>query len=64
MANATGTNAAEISRILPLAFLEPELVRRILEGRLPPELTSEALKRIDTLPVLWNDQRAHLGFAA
>ncbi|MCB1463214.1 MAG: hypothetical protein KDJ90_12505 [Nitratireductor sp.] len=64
LANATGLNAAEISRILPLAFLAPDIVRDILDGRQPPELTSDALKRIDTLPILWKDQRTPLGFIA
>ena len=63
LANATDTNAAEISRILPIAFLAPDVVRDILEGRQPPELTSETLKRIDYLPISWKDQRTGLGFA-
>jgi len=63
LADTTGSDAREVSRILPLAFLAPDIVRDILEGRQPPELTAEALRRIDYLPSLWKDQRARLGFA-
>jgi site-specific DNA recombinase len=62
LANTTGSNAAEISRILPLAFLAPEIVCEIVNGRQPVELTAEMLKRLDHLPISWKDQRVSLGF--
>jgi hypothetical protein len=52
----------EISRILPLAFLAPDIVRSIVEGRHPPELTARRLKRLKPLPALWHDQRQALNF--
>jgi len=53
----------EISRILPLAFLAPDITRAILAGLYPPELTAHSLKRIGTLPMAWPDQRQLLGFS-
>jgi hypothetical protein len=52
----------EISRILPLAFLAPDIARSIVEGRHPPELTARRLKRLKPLPSLWDDQRKALNF--
>lgn len=54
----------EVSRTLPLAFLAPDIVEAILEGRQPVELTPRHLKRIGVLPIRWQDQRRRLGFAA
>ena len=53
----------DLSRILPLAHLAPDIVTAILEGRQPVELTASRLKRLSTLPPKWTDQRALLGFA-
>ena len=54
----------EISRILPLAFLAPDVARSIVEGSHPPELTARRLKRLKPLPSLWEDQRKALNFPA
>jgi len=52
-----------VSRLLPLAFLAPEIVTAIVEGRQPIDLTTEKLiKKID-LPLDWTDQKRALGFA-
>ncbi len=59
----TGTSPTDISRILPLAFLAPDIARTILEGRQPPELTAQVLKRTKPLPKTWQDQRQKFGFA-
>jgi site-specific DNA recombinase len=63
LARKTGRAPTEISRILPLAFLAPDLVRKILEGRQPAELTAQTLKRTKPLPVMWSEQHLRLGFA-
>ncbi|QMU58198.1 MAG: hypothetical protein GKR98_08320 [Boseongicola sp.] len=55
------TDIAEVSRSLQLAFLAPDLVSNILDGRQPPELTATKLKRLEKLPLLWEDQRALFG---
>ena len=54
----------EISRVLPLAFLAPDIVQTILEGRQPLNLTARDLKRLKPLPTSWADQRQVLGFPA
>lgn len=53
----------DISRILPLAFLAPDIVAAILDGCQPVELTAYRLKRLRALPRLWSEQRRLLGFA-
>ncbi len=57
------TNASEVSRILPLAFLAPDIVRAVITGVQPVDLTAERLKRITPLPGAWSEQRQMLGFA-
>jgi DNA invertase Pin-like site-specific DNA recombinase len=52
----------EISRHLPLAFLAPDIVDKILKGLQPVELTAEKLRRLGPLPYRWDEQRALLGF--
>lgn len=47
----------EISRLLPLAFLAPDLVEQILKGEHPVSLTANRLKRISNLPMDWQAQR-------
>jgi len=54
----------EISRVLALAFLAPDIVEAILSGSQPIELTARHLKRLKPLPPAWPDQRRLLGFAA
>ena len=49
--------ASEISRILPLAFLAPDITKAILSGKQPVDLTAERLKRIGKIPACWNEQR-------
>ena len=57
-------DAGDVSRILSLAFLAPDIVEAILDGRQPVELTAERLKRMCPLPLAWSDQRRVLGFDA
>ena len=52
----------EISRHLPLAFLAPDIVEKILKGIQPVDLTAEKLRRLGSLPYQWDEQRAVLGF--
>ena len=63
LATKNQTNPDEISRTLPLAFLAPDIVKSILEGKQPVELTAKRLTRLDHLPIDWKAQRQKLGFA-
>jgi site-specific DNA recombinase len=62
LARQNNRDAGEISRTLPLAFLAPDIVEAITEGRQPIGLTPHQLKRIEDLPRRWDDQRRRLGF--
>ncbi len=63
LAERQGVNQGDVSRILPLGLLAPDIVEAILAGRQPIELTAKRLKRIRDLPVSWAEQRRLLGFA-
>ena len=63
LAERHGVNQGDVSRILPLGLLAPDIVEAILTGRQPIELTAKRLKRIRDLPVSWAEQRRVLGFA-
>ena len=58
-----GVDQGDVSRIVPLAFLAPDIVEAILEGCQPVELTAARLKRMTNLPASWAEQRRYLGFA-
>ncbi len=47
---------------MKLAFLAPDIVQAILEGRQPVDLTAARLMRLSNLPASWEDQRRLLGF--
>ena len=52
-----------VSRVVRFALLAPHIVERIVDGRLPPELTAESLlRRRSELPLAWAAQRKLLGF--
>ena len=51
-----------ISRMLPLAFLAPDITSAILTGNQPSTLTASHLRQIKTIPSDWNEQRSLLGF--
>ena len=62
IASAEGVTRRYVARLIPLAFLAPDIVERILSGSQPVDLTAEELtKRID-LPLAWAEQRGALGF--
>ncbi len=52
-----GTSKQRIQQLLPMAFLAPDIVQMIAEGRQPVCLTTERLITAD-LPVRWDEQRA------
>ena len=49
-----------VSRILLYAFLAPEIVEAILQGRHPPGLTLENVR--SRIPIDWREQRELFGF--
>ena len=57
------TSRPHASRLLNLAFLAPDIVEAILDGRQPPEVNVEVLTKTHRLPLSWEDQRRVLGFS-
>jgi hypothetical protein len=45
IARREGVYNSDVKRLVPLAFLAPEIVRSICNGSQPPNLTAEALNR-------------------
>lgn len=60
VADLFGVHAADVSRILPLAFLAPKIVEKILNGTQPADLTIRKLARVSDLPRRWSDQEVLL----
>ena len=59
LAERDGITRRYIRRLVGLAYLSPELVEAILQGRQPLELTATRLTELD-LPSDWTEQRGLL----
>jgi DNA invertase Pin-like site-specific DNA recombinase len=57
-----GLRPGAVSRILPLAWLAPDIATAILEGHQPADLTVRRLRELPDLPLDWFEQRSILGF--
>ncbi|MDH3664940.1 MAG: recombinase family protein, partial [Alphaproteobacteria bacterium] len=64
IAKREGVDEGDVSRMMSFAFLAPDMVEAIIDGRQPVQLTAERLKRSGSLPLPWPDQRRLLGFPA
>ena len=64
LARAENVQRTYPSRIIPLAFLAPDITEAILEGRQPIDLSLDRLLSAMPLPLDWGAQRTALGFAA
>jgi site-specific DNA recombinase len=60
IAQRLGLNERYVGRVLECAFLAPDIVEAILDGRQPPDLTFKKLTH--RLPLSWIEQRRELGF--
>jgi site-specific DNA recombinase len=60
IAQAERLSGRYVARIMPLAFIAPDITEAILEGSQPQDLT---LKLCQGLPLAWPEQRRTLGFA-
>ena len=49
-----------VGRILPLAFLAPDITRAVVDGCQPPSMTIDRLR--EPIPMDWNEQRVMFGF--
>ena len=57
IANREGVTQRRVAHLVNLAFLAPDIVRSIVEGRQPPTLTADRLIK-SRHRRLWSDQRA------
>ena len=57
IATREGLNYRFVGKIIRLAFLAPEIVEAVAEGRQPPELSTELLTKRLRLPLDWSDQK-------
>lgn len=57
-----GLRSGVVSRILPLAWLAPDISSAILEGRQPSNLSAKSLRELPELPLEWSKRREILGF--
>jgi hypothetical protein len=55
-----GLGVRYVGRVIRLAFLAPDIVASIVEGRQPANLTAEAVTRRIELPLEWRSQRTAL----
>ena len=62
IAKAEGVTDRYVAHLIPLAFLAPDIVARILSGTQPVDLTTEALTKRTDLPLGWIEQKSRLGF--
>jgi site-specific DNA recombinase len=65
MSGRLGMNKCRLTSLIRLSYLAPDIVRALLEGRQPIELTPTRLLRLSKdLPHDWSEQGHVLGFAA
>jgi hypothetical protein len=57
IATEEGISSSYVTRLLRLAFLAPDIVMAILNGRHPPQLTANRLMGDTRLPLDWTAQR-------
>ena len=62
IATRYGISKNYVSNLLPTAFLSPEIINSIIEGKQPAELASDTLTKSTDLPLLWVEQKKILCF--
>jgi hypothetical protein len=62
-ARREGLSKSYVTRLARLAYLAPDIVTAIVEGRQPAGLTATRLLEDTRLPLDWQEQRRALGFA-
>ena len=61
IARANRVDGSDVSRVLDLTLLAPDIIEAILDGREPSGLSFNRLTRGE-IPVLWEEQRRAYGF--
>jgi site-specific DNA recombinase len=63
LAAREGVTRHFVGTIIRLAFLAPEIVELIAQGKQPPELSAELLTKHSSLPIDWDNQKRLLGIS-
>ncbi|MDB5314922.1 MAG: hypothetical protein JWO26_3978 [Rhodospirillales bacterium] len=61
-AGANGFTQSYATRLIRIAWLAPDIIEAILDGRQPPDLNTTRLMRDTRLSTDWQEQRQALGF--
>ena len=56
-----GVGSGYVSRIINLAFLSPDILQEIAQGKQPEHVTAERLSRLGMPPMHWQEQWSWLG---
>ena len=59
-----GNRLRHLTRYARLSYLAPDIIRAIMDGKQPRQLTARHLSRNLALPLCWAEQRRLLGFPA
>jgi hypothetical protein len=60
IAQREGIDKAKVTRLLRLAFLSPQTLRQVLDGKQPVGATVRMLTRVHDLPTSWEKQETLL----
>jgi hypothetical protein len=63
LARSEGVTSSYMTRVIRLAFLDPAIVARIVEGKVPAGIDTKCLTQSDAIPIGWGKQRQKLGFS-
>ncbi|MFZ5725824.1 MAG: hypothetical protein ACOY4C_05385 [Pseudomonadota bacterium] len=63
LARTEGVTSSYMTRVIRLAFLDPAIVTRIVEGKAPAGIDTKRLTQADAIPIAWSQQRQKLGFS-
>jgi len=64
LAAREAVDRSDLGKVLPLAFLAPDIVEDIVAGTQPVDLTATRLRRMGQRPLEWSAQRDLLGFGS
>ena len=60
LSEAEGVTASYVTRVVRLAFLAPEVVEAVLDGKLKAGVSGSSLVNMGSVPALWDEQREQL----
>ena len=63
IASRNNVSDSYVKKIMPLAFLAPDIVEAIMAGKQPAHITTQMLIRQIDIPLDWQKQRHALGFS-